>query len=215
MIDGIQLKICGLTSLVDADAADAAGADYLGFVLHPASPRAVGVAQVRAMAGRLPPRKRVAVMVEPAAAALAEAADAEFDCFQVHFSAGTPPAALKAWSEAVGAERLWLAPRLPPGAGIEPAWLDLAKTVLLDTYDPAVFGGTGRTGDWAAFRRARQSHPATRWILSGGLNPENIAAALRESGARFADVNSGVEASPGVKDHGRIRALAEAIRCRG
>ena len=68
MINGIRLKVCGLTSLVDADAADKIGADYLGFIFYPKSPRGITLTQYAAMKDRLPPRKRVAVCVEPTAA---------------------------------------------------------------------------------------------------------------------------------------------------
>ena len=79
MINGIRLKVCGLTSLVDAELADRAGADYLGFVLHAKSPRHVTLARFRAMAARLPDRRKVAVMVEPSAAELAAALDRRGD----------------------------------------------------------------------------------------------------------------------------------------
>src|SRR6478735_4396493 len=71
MINGVRLKVCGLTSLVDAEAADAVGADYLGFIFYPKSPRGITATQYAAMKDRLPPRKRVAVLVEPPAADLA------------------------------------------------------------------------------------------------------------------------------------------------
>jgi phosphoribosylanthranilate isomerase len=212
MVEGIQLKVCGLTSLVDAECADACGADFLGFILHEASPRRVSLAQYQSMSARLPARRRVAVVVEPGADVLGALRDSGFDRYQVHFrhDVGTP--AIEAWSAAVGPENLWLAPKLPPGEDVPRAWLGHAGAVLLDTFDPNLFGGTGRTGDWAKFRRHREAHPAKAWILSGGLRPENIADALAGTGARFVDVNSGVESAPGVKDPARIRAFAAALR---
>jgi phosphoribosylanthranilate isomerase len=72
MIHGVRFKVCGLTSLVDAEAADAVGADYLGFILYPKSPRYVSLTQFAAMTPRLPPRKKVAVVVEPTVETLAE-----------------------------------------------------------------------------------------------------------------------------------------------
>ena len=116
MIDGIRIKVCGLTSLVDAEFADRCGADYLGFNFHPASPRYISLDQFRAMAPRLPERRKVAVSVEPSIAALAAQRDAGFDYFQIHFRPETPDAQLTAWSRAVGEKHLWLAPKLPPGA---------------------------------------------------------------------------------------------------
>ncbi len=213
MIDGIRLKICGLTTLVDAEFVDRAGADALGFILYPKSPRYISLLQYKAMAPRLPEgRKRVAVMVEPTDAELAEALAAGFDCFQIHFNpVKVPVATVAAWSQAVGPKRLWLAPKLPPGGEVGGELLPLADTFLIDTFHPDSFGGTGRTGDWAGFARQQAAHPEKTWILAGGLTPENITAALTESGAKFVDVNSGVEAVPGVKDHDKVRQLVVTI----
>jgi phosphoribosylanthranilate isomerase len=212
MIDAIQVKVCGLTSLVDADFADACGADYLGFILHPGSPRHIALPQYRSMARRLPERRRVAVMVEPTPADLEAIRGAGFDRYQVHFRHDLPLAAIEGWSRAVGADKLWLAPKLPPEVDVPAAWLPFAGTLMLDTFDARLFGGTGRTGDWPKFRRHRERHPQTAWILSGGLSPENVGDALAGSGARFVDVNSGIESAPGVKDHGRLRAFVAAVR---
>jgi phosphoribosylanthranilate isomerase len=212
MIDAIQIKVCGLTSLVDAEAAGGCGADYLGFNLYAKSPRHVSLAQFRSMAGRLPGRHKVAVDVEPAADALLAMRDAGFDRFQVHFRHDMPLRAIEAWSKAVGVGKLWLAPKLPPGVDVPEAWLGLTQCILMDTFDSTLFGGTGRTGDWPKFRRHRECNPETTWILSGGLSPENAGEALAGTGARFVDVNSGVESAPGVKDHARLKAFAAAVR---
>ena len=211
MIDGVRLKVCGLTSLVDAEFADRCGADYLGFILYPQSPRFVALAQYAALAKRLPDRRRVAVSVEPTLEELAAQESAGFDYFQIHFRVDTPVAAVAAWSERVGAERLWLAPKLPPEQDVAPALLPLAKYFLLDTFHEGGFGGSGRTGDWGKFARHLAAHPTQKWILAGGLNPGNIGEALRASGARWVDVNSGVEAAPGVKDHEKLKRFVVAL----
>jgi len=211
MVDGIQIKVCGLTALVDADFADACGADYLGFNFYPESPRHISLGQFRCMAGRLSRRKKVAVTVEPDAGALAAMRDLGFDRFQVHFRHDIAAGTIESWSALVGAANLWLAPRLPAGLDVPAAWLPMAGAVLLDTLDPSLFGGTGRTGDWPKFRRHRQAHPAATWILSGGLDASNVGAALAGTGARFLDVNSGVESAPGVKDQAKLRAFVAAV----
>ena len=105
----------------------------------------------------------------------------------------------------------WLAPKLPPGEDVPAAWLPLAKHFLLDTFHAQTFGGTGQTGDWPKFARHRRNHPDKTWILAGGLNPANVGAALRESGATFLDVNSGVETAPGVKDHNLLKKFIVAV----
>jgi phosphoribosylanthranilate isomerase len=211
VIDGIRLKVCGLTSLVDADFADACGADYLGFNLYPKSPRHVSIAQYRSMADRLPDRDQVAVTVEPDPAELLAMRDAGFDKFQVHFRHDIPVSAVEGWSRSVGAENLWLAPKLPPDVDVSASWLGLSGAILLDTFDASLFGGTGRTGDWPKFKRHLAAHPGRTWILAGGLNPGNIGAALAGTAAKFVDVNSGVESAPGVKDHAKLKAFAAAL----
>jgi phosphoribosylanthranilate isomerase len=211
MIDGIRFKVCGLTSLVDAEFADRCGADYLGFNLYPKSPRCIALEHYRAMAPRLPDRKRVAVVVSPSTDALREAEAAGFDFFQIHFPADTPASVVGMWSAQVGAHRLWLAPKLPPAEDVAPHVLAAAKFVLLDTFHVESFGGSGRTGDWGKFARHQSAHPGNFWVLAGGLNPENIGDALRASGARFVDVNSGIESAPGVKDVEKLKAFVVAL----
>lgn len=211
MIDGIRFKVCGLTSLVDAELADRCGADYLGFIFYPKSPRYVSPEKFRAMAARLPPRRKVAVTVTPTVAELEALQAAGFDYFQIHFPLDTPVAALAAWSEAVGKKRLWLAPKLPPEADVTPEMRAAAKFLLVDTFHAAGFGGSGLTGDWGKFARLQAAHRENFWILAGGLNPENIGEALRASGARFVDVNSGVEAAPGVKDEAKLKRFVVAL----
>jgi phosphoribosylanthranilate isomerase len=212
MIGGIRIKVCGLTTLVDAEAADAAGADYLGFIFYPKSPRYVSLAQWRAMAPRLPARKKVAVSVAPTIDDLREWAEAGFDAFQIHFPVATPTAMIGKWAEVVGADRLWIAPKMPPGSEFPPELLLHARTVLWDTYSADGYGGTGRTGDWKRFRRMREEHPATTWVLAGGLTAANVRHALATTGARMLDVNSGVEAAPGIKDAAKLQAFTAAIR---
>jgi phosphoribosylanthranilate isomerase len=211
MINGIRLKVCGITSLVDADAADAVGADCLGFIFYPKSPRGITLTQFAAMKDRLPPRRKVAVCVEPSAPELAALVTQGFDFFQVHFNPDTPFPTLAAWSQLIGRARLWLAPKLPPAQDVKPEWLPLADTFLLDTFHADKFGGTGETGDWVKFTRHREAHVARTWILSGGLRPDNVAAAVTATGAKFLDVNSGVELSPGVKDPARLKAFVLAL----
>lgn len=212
MIDGIRLKVCGLTSLVDAEAADRCGADYLGFILYPKSPRHVSLAQFQAMAPRLPGRRTVAVAVEPSGVELAAMAAAGFDYFQLHFQPDSAAARVEEWSRVVGRDRLWLAPKLPPTEDVPTGFLAAARFILLDTFHAAGFGGSGQVGDWARFARHQARYPDNFWILAGGLGPQNIGDAVAQSGAHFVDVNSGVESAPGVKDEAKLRLLGEALR---
>lgn len=211
MVDGIRFKVCGLTSLVDAEFADRCGADYFGFILYPKSPRCISLAQYRAMAPRLPDRRKVAVSVEPTIEELAAMKDAGFDFFQIHFRPETSDEQLTAWSRLVGERHLWLAPKLPAQMEVPPAVRAVAKFVLLDTFHADGFGGSGKTGDWGKFARHQAEHRGNIWILAGGLNPENIGEALKQSGARFVDVNSGVESAPGIKDEAKLKRFVVAL----
>ncbi len=207
MINGIRVKVCGITSLGDAEAAAVCGADYLGFILYPKSPRHVSLEAFQAMRPALPAVKTVGVLVEPTLAELAQARDAGFDYIQLHFPNATTFPDAVAWLDVVPPDRLWLAPRVPPGGALDLMFVALADTMLFDTYHPEQMGGTGETGDWKMFAKLQAKNKENSWVLAGGLTPENIVAAIRESKAHFVDVNSGVEASPGVKDHARLRAF--------
>ncbi len=212
MINGIRLKVCGITSLVDAEAADAVGADCLGFIFYPKSPRCVSKPQMLAMKDRLPPRKRVAVSVEPTLAELAEQVELGFDFFQVHFNPQVPADVVGSWAATVGADRLWLAPRLPEGVNLYPELLPCAETFVIDTFHADKMGGTGETGDWAKFKSFQEASPAKHWILSGGLNHSNVAEAINATGARWLDVNSGVEQAPGIKSPAKLQAFVLSLQ---
>jgi phosphoribosylanthranilate isomerase len=211
MIDGVRLKVCGLTSLVDAEFADRCGVDYFGFNFYPKSPRAITLAQYRAMAPRLPERRKVAVTVEPTADEVAGLRELGFDYFQIHFRPEIDPAKVREWSDLVGPKHLWLAPKLPPGLDVSAGVLAAAKFILVDTFSAEKFGGTGQTGDWGKFAHLQAAHPDHFWILSGGLNAANIGDALTASGAKFIDVNSGVESAPGVKDPEKLKQFVVAL----
>lgn len=208
MIAGIQLKVCGLCTIAGAKAAADCGADYLGFNLYPASTRHLPLAEYQAIVAALPAVRKVAIFVSPSAGDLALAAAVGFDRFQVHFPLDTPVAVVASWAETVGVARLWLAPKLPPADDVPASLFPLAETFLLDTFHAEGFGGSGKTGDWPKFARHAQLHSEKTWILAGGLNPDNIATAVTRSGARFVDVNSGVESAPGIKDPAKLRRLA-------
>lgn len=213
MIGDIHFKVCGITRVEDARLAVDLGADFLGFILYPKSPRYFSLGSYAEVADALPrgPR-RVAVMVEPSLEDLDWAQEAGFDRFQIHARHDLTLATVRGWSDAVGPANLWLAPKLPPDASFPSAWLDLAETFLVDTFHAEGFGGSGRTGDWTGFSSLARAHPEKTWILAGGLGPENIRAALTKSGTRYVDVNSGVETAPGIKSPEKLRALASALQ---
>jgi phosphoribosylanthranilate isomerase len=180
----------------------------MGVVFYPKSPRRMPEEKLSGLLAAIPVGRRVAVEVAPAPGMLKKLEALGFDFFQVHYDpAETPEPALARWAAEVGSERLWLAPRLPPGAAFPEAALAAAQTLLVDTFQKGTYGGTGRTGDWSHFKSLYEKHPKHAWVLSGGLRPENIRAAVQATNARVVDVNSGVESAPGVKDAGKLDML--------
>jgi phosphoribosylanthranilate isomerase len=211
MINGVQIKVCGLTSVADAKAAAVNGADYLGFILYPRSPRFVSREAFDAMRPQLPDKKKVGVVVYSSMEELEQYKDAGFDFIQLHFPNDTPFFEVAMWTEIIPPNRLWLAPRVPPGKEMDPAFFPLADHVLVDTYHDGGYGGSGKTGNWTEFARLRERFTKVTWILAGGLNPDNIADAVKTAGAKIVDVNSGIEMSPGVKDHAKLKAFFDAL----
>ncbi|MBK1880713.1 phosphoribosylanthranilate isomerase [Pelagicoccus mobilis] len=201
-----------MTRARDAQAAAEAGADYLGFIFYPKSPRGIRQERFRDIAPRLPDLPKVAVTVAPDLYTLAQLEGLGFDYFQLHFPVGLSEE-VASWSKLVGKERLWIAPKLPPGVNFDPALLDLAGGVLWDGFkkDADAYGGTGSLSDWESFRKLREEYSATKWILAGGLSPENAVEALEQTGAECLDFNSALEIEPGVKDLERISQVRVSI----
>jgi phosphoribosylanthranilate isomerase len=196
-----RVKICGLTRPEDARLARELGADYFGVVLYAKSPRHVEGKALEALIAAIPRGKRVVVEVAPEAGTLKKRQAQGFDVFQVHYDPQKiSDEMLKVWAGEVGRANLWLAPRQPPGEAFPKPALKAAQTLLLDTYQKGTYGGTGRTGDWSHFKSLAKAHPKHHWVLSGGLRPENVRAALQATNAKIIDVNSGIESAPGIKD---------------
>jgi phosphoribosylanthranilate isomerase len=204
----VLVKVCGITSLEDGRMAAAAGADAVGFVFWARSPRAVAVEQARRIARALPPfLLRVGVFVDAPAAEVARASeDVGLDVVQLHGDESVEDC-LSAPRRVMKAVRV--------GRGFEPEaallYREAAAAVLLDTRDDGGLpGGTGRRFDWSLARALRSELPFLG--LAGGLDAENVAAAIREADPDLVDVSSGVESSPGRKDAARVRAFVEAVR---
>lgn len=212
MVKAVTLKVCGLRTMPDIQQALSCGADYLGFIQYPKSPRYLPLAEYKAMAADLPREvKKVGVVVYSSMDELEAYKDSGFDYIQLHFDNDTPFFEVALWTEILPPHMLWLAPRVPPGRELDLAFLPLADYFLLDSFDPNAMGGTGKTGDWTNFKRLQGLYQKIRWVLAGGLTPDNIGEAVRQSGAKFVDVNSGVESAPGVKDHAKLQAFVEAL----
>jgi phosphoribosylanthranilate isomerase len=208
----LQVKVCGLTSERDVELAQLAGADYYGFITYAKSPRAVSLARAQELATELPSGRRVVVDVATSLEQLMRYQDAGFDYFQIHTAQSAGEGVFKQWSDLVGRERLWLAPRLKPGERLAKVLFTYAASILLDTYAKGQVGGTGQTGDWEQFQDLRQTYPDMHWILAGGLGASNVLPALAATGAQHIDVNSGVESAPGIKDAKKLSELFRVLR---
>ena len=205
-----RTKICGITRLEDALAAAEAGADAVGFVFVPASRRAVGVADARRIAARLPAFVMpVGLFLDAPADEVARALDAVPGLVpQFH---GTEPAAdcerhgrpyLKALGLGGGGE----------GANEAPAAYAGAAGFLLDSHAPGALGGTGIALDWAGLDAEVAALGNRPLVLAGGLAPDNVGCAIGALSPWAVDVSSGVESAPGVKDRDAVRAFLKAVR---
>jgi phosphoribosylanthranilate isomerase len=208
----VIVKICGLTHLDDALLALEAGADLLGFVLYPKSPRGVSLAAVaeitqalrRAPAFQQRRPALVGVFVNAPPAEVAHALDeAGLDLAQL--SGHEPPDDLRALGG-----RAYKAIRgeadIPPSAGAPPAHPH-RPDFLLDAAHPTLYGGSGQPADLALAARLAERR---RLLLAGGLTPDNVVAAIRAVRPWGVDVASGVEAAPGKKDPAKVRAFVQA-----
>lgn len=198
-----RVKLCGLTRPEDVDAAVAAGADALGFVLWPGSKRAIDEARLAALAARVPAFvTRVGLFVDQEPELIRRCAE-HLDLLQLHGDESPDFCAVlgRPWIKAL---RMRDGLDLHALAGAH----DGARALLLDAYRPGVPGGTGETFDWSRIP-ANLAKPV---ILAGGLTADNVAEAIARVRPFAVDVSGGVEASPGVKDAGRIAAFIEAVR---
>jgi phosphoribosylanthranilate isomerase len=203
----VFVKICGITSEEDARVAADAGADAVGFILWPGSPRRVDAATARRIARALPPSVvRVGVFVDAAREELVRASEeAELDLLQLHGS--EPPEALADLPRRV-LKAVRVGRDFVPQAALR--YEGRASGILLDTDRAGLAGGTGEVFDWSLVREVRRK--ASFVVLAGGLRPENVKAAIEAVRPDGVDVSSGVEELPGRKDPARVRAFVDAVR---
>ncbi len=213
------VKICGIITLEDARCAAEAGADLLGFIFYPGSPRYVSpaaageiVARIRADFAAARPRF-VGVFVDSSEAEIRAAlVQARLDYAQLHGE--EPPAAVQVLQPYAFKA---LRPRnLSEARAALRAYDGLGATILRDgpvlLVDAYVYDQPGGTGLRAETTIARWLSSRCRLLLAGGLTPENVAAAIAEIAPWGVDVSSGVEATKGIKDHDRVRAFVRAVR---
>ena len=197
------IKICGITNAIDAIEAADAGADVLGFIGVPGGPRYLTPYAFAEISSSLPIFvKRVIVVQRPEDAAeyLSE--------FVQHYENDTDEVGVRrgaAWR--IKAFRMRDESTLAEIA----AYPDAVGAVLLDAYHRTMLGGSGETFDWTLAARAKKLTDKPL-ILAGGLTPENVKEALQAVRPYAVDVSSGVEESPGLKDHAKIKAFVRAVR---
>lgn len=212
MYNSPQIKVCGLTREEDLELALELGADYCGFIVYPKSPRGLSYERAAELAALAPQGKRVAVDVETDIDDLKRLRELGFDYFQIHTRGCVSLEKLASYSEIVGKDRMWFAPRLAPEDPFPEVALEYAETILVDTFSKDQVGGTGKVGDWGGFSKLQESYPQTNWVLAGGLSPDNVLEAIAASGATHIDINSGVESAPGIKDPAKLRKAFESLR---
>jgi phosphoribosylanthranilate isomerase len=210
MIGDITIKVCGITRAADAATMRAAGADFLGVNLWPGSPRHAPAERRAALLREIPAAARVAVTVNPTVAEFRAALAEGFAIVQAHFDPLLPDCDPAGLAAAAGPGQLWLAPKLAPGAELPPALLKFTTTLVHDAHAKQAFGGTGQTGDWNRFLSLQKAHPSHVWVLAGGLGPSNVVAAVT-AGARFLDLNSGIELAPGLKSAEKMAEVVEGL----
>ena len=206
-----KIKFCGLTSLADAQRAVDAGAWAIGLIFWPQSPRRCELDAAVEIAATLKRRIEVAgVFVNPTLDEVTATADAVgLTLVQLHGDEG--PVFCEAVARRTGC-RVIKAVRVRSGADIQSLSSFHTDYHLLDSYAPGMPGGTGETFAWEIARGHRGSVPM---ILSGGLNPGNVADAIAAVRPFAVDVASGVESSPGRKDPAKLRAFADAVAATG
>jgi|TARA_B110000908_G_C10138821_1_gene395771 phosphoribosylanthranilate isomerase len=213
MSKNVAVKICGLTQPSDVHAVAQAGAVYCGFVFFPKSPRNVSFQQAAAMAVEAPiGLAKVALTVNADDAFLdALTAAVPLDMLQLHGNE-TPARVQEVKAryglpvmKAVGVADATDLPALDD-------YMKVADQILVDAKPPKnadLPGGNGLTFDWRLIAGRRWAVP---WMLAGGLTAENVAEAIRMTGARQIDLSSGVESRPGVKDAAMIDGFMAAVK---
>ena len=210
-MSNVRIKICGIRDAAALDAAAEAGADWVGFVFFPPSPRWVAPAQAARLASRAPPGiGPVGLFVEPTDADVeAVLRGVRLEALQV-YAAAPRIAALRA---RFGLP-IWRALGVGTASDL-PAVAGGADRLVLEAKPPADStrpGGNAVPFDWSLLRGWT---PPVPWILAGGLSIATVGQAIRETGARAVDVSSGVESAPGAKEPALIRAFIAAARAQG
>ena len=199
----IWVKTCGLRTEADVAAAVDAGADAVGFVLAPDSPRRVTATRAQELTRDVPVLSVIVTVDLTPGALLAAAASTG--------ARGVQPHGKHRWEAAGAAERegLFVLHPLAVRGPVDLSEVPDGQTPLLDSFRPGMHGGTGESFDWDVLRGLERNY-----VLAGGLGPDNVAAAVQSAAPWGVDASSGLESSPGVKDPVLIRDFVEIARGR-
>lgn len=209
----VEIKFCGLTRAVDVQEAVALGAAYVG-VIFAGGPRTLAADAAQEVLAAAPATvRRVGVFGDQSAAEIARIAERlELDVVQLH---GVSPEDRVGTLRSLFTGQIWRVVRVASGglAANQAANGDGADAILLDAHVPgSTLGGTGVTLPWADLAEGLGGlRRRVKIVLAGGLRAENVARAIAALGPDVVDVSSGVEVSPGIKDHEKMRAFRDAV----
>ena len=197
----IRVKICGITNLADAQAAVAAGADALGFVFYPKSPRYVDPETVRQIISHIPPFVTMVGLFVNEQHDLVETIVEQSGVDRIQLHGDELPNACSGFSRPV-----IKAIRVKDDESLHLAEQYQVASFILDAWSPNHYGGTGERFDWTLAEKFCQDHHV---ILAGGLTPEVVAEAVKSLPLYGVDVSSGVEDAPGIKNHDKMNLFVK------
>jgi len=202
------VKICGITNPEDAFAACDSGAEALGFIFFKPSPRFINPIEAKKIIQKLPANMaKIGVFVNPEISLIQNIGEyCALDFIQL---SGDEPLD---FCNQIPASILFKAVPSPMGEDLSAIDSYKARAFLIDSRGPGQFGGTGKLSNWELARAIGRKHPV---VLAGGLNPENVEAAIAAVSPEAVDVSSGVEIYPGKKDPQKVRRFMEKIRLIG
>lgn len=210
----IRIKICGCTDPADFAGWEGSAVDAVGLNFFPGSKRFLAPERRQFVSAAIPDGLlRVGVFVNESPAAVRQAAEeCRLDYMQLHGDEPPEVEAELADLATIRAIRCVNSPREAVESyfrRMERAGIETAKTLLLDAYRPGAWGGTGATLPWTELEGVFADWPDVRWILAGGLTPENVAKAIEQAKPFGVDVAGGVETFPGRKDSTAVHQFAE------
>ncbi|HHK75204.1 MAG TPA: phosphoribosylanthranilate isomerase [Rhizobiales bacterium] len=210
----VKVKTCGMNSRTSVQAAIEAGADYLGFVFYEPSPRHVSYCEAGELALGIPPHiARVALIVDADDARIDQIIRVlDPDILQAH--GHESPGRIEEISRKFD-RPVWKAIAVRTAADVAgaQAYEGAARRILFDARPPenlprALPGGNALSFDWKLLAQS----PITDFVLAGGLTPQNVGEAVRQTGAPIVDASSSLESKPGMKDNARIEAFIRAVK---